>query len=82
MQTKLFPLRVVLSASTGRLLTEGTPGDNGKSLDALQAAVDWATNPELSFDLTDACRLNDAISTSMCGGKGDIDTEHKQAEGQ
>ena len=38
----------------------------GQSLDALQAAVDWATNPALSFDLTDACWLNDAISTAMC----------------
>jgi len=41
----------------------------GQSLDALQAAVDWAANPALSFDLTDACRLNDAISTAMCEGQ-------------
>ena len=43
--------------------------ESGQSLDALQAAVDWAMNPELSFDLTDACWLNDAISTAMCEGQ-------------
>lgn len=40
-----------------------------QSLDAFQAAVDWAFNPELSFDLTDACWLNDMISTAMCEGQ-------------
>ncbi len=43
--------------------------DAGQSLDALQAAVDWAMNPELSFDLTDAVWVNDAISTAMCEGQ-------------
>ena len=41
----------------------------GQNLDALQAAVDWAMNPELSFNLDDAVWVNEAITMATCGGK-------------
>ena len=41
----------------------------GQNLDALQAAVDWATNKELSFNLDDAAWINVAITMATCGGK-------------
>ena len=54
----------------------------GDNLGALQAAVDWSTNPQLDFDLADAVRVNEKITLATCEGKGDIDAEHRRAEGQ
>ena len=46
--------------------------ESGDNLRALQAAVDWLTNPQLDFDLSDAVRVNEKIT---------MDREHKRQEG-
>lgn len=43
-QTKTFPLRVLLTVTTGRLLTE--PHDGGNGIDQLYAILDWMTNDQ------------------------------------
>jgi len=56
----------------------------GQSLDAFQAAMDWAIDLELNFTLDDASRVNDAITTAVRGRKfqDEMDTEQRRQEGQ
>jgi hypothetical protein len=43
--------------------------ESGDNLGALQAAVSWMANAALDFNLADAVRVNERITTETCRGK-------------